>query len=80
MKHYIYAGNCEQDNMLLVILEARCQKCKTTKRILVDPNGYHRWINGMVIQRALPDLSREQREILISGYCGPCFDELFPND
>ncbi len=79
-KNYTYIGNCEQDGLLHVILEVRCTECKTTKRILVDPNGYHKWINGTLIQRALPDLPKDIRELLISGFCGSCFDKLFPLD
>lgn len=79
-KNYIYKGSCEQDGMLHVVLEARCTECKIIKQILVDPNGYHKWINGTLIQRALPDLSKENRELLISGFCGSCFDKLFPID
>ena len=79
-KNYTYVGNCESDDLLYVILEAHCIECKTTKRILVDPNGYHKWINGTLIQRALPDLPKDDRELLISGFCGACFDKLFPLD
>ena len=79
-KNYIYKGNCEQDGMLHVVLEARCTECKTTTLILVDPNGYHKWINGALIQSALPDLSKDKRELLIFGLCGSCFDKLFPLD
>jgi hypothetical protein len=32
---------------------------------------------GELIQRAMPDVSEDERELLISGVCGQCFDELF---
>jgi len=34
-------------------------------------------MNGMHIQNAFPYLDSGQREILISGICGPCFDKIF---
>jgi len=36
------------------------------------------WRNGALIQRAMPNLTADERELLISGYCGTCFDKLFP--
>ncbi len=35
------------------------------------------WVNGNKIQEVLPELSADQRELLISGTCGPCFDRMF---
>ena len=35
---------------------------------------------GELIQEALPELSADQRELLISGTCPKCWDELFPPD
>lgn len=78
-KHYKYAGTCEIDNGLTsVVLEATCSMCKKTKRIIVDPTGYHKWLNGTLIQNALPDVPSQDRELLISGICGSCFDNLDP--
>ena len=31
-----------------------------------------------LIQNAMPNLSADDRELLISGICGPCFDKMFP--
>ena len=35
------------------------------------------WENGELIQNAMPYLSADEREVLISGTCGPCFDRMF---
>lgn len=77
---YQYTGNTEIDNLTYVILEARCNVCKKTKRILADPIGFHKWINGTLIQQALPDLRSADRELLISGTCGDCFDKITEED
>ena len=35
---------------------------------------------GELIQNAMPYLSPDEREILISGICGRCFDEMYGED
>ena len=39
----------------------------------LDWKGNHR-----LIQHAMPDVSPDERELLISGTCGACFAELLP--
>jgi len=39
------------------------------------------WCEGKaLIQNALPQLNADQRELLISGICGSCFDALFKEE
>ena len=38
------------------------------------------WREGKHIQHAMPYLSADQRELLISGTCGDCCDEMFGGD
>lgn len=38
------------------------------------------WENGMLIQRAMPNLSDWEREFLISGSTQEEWDEIFPED
>lgn len=57
--------------------EVTCNMCKTTKVIVVPKDGYKRWISGECIQNAMPSVKAEDRELLISGICGKCFDSLF---
>jgi len=35
------------------------------------------WREGKYIQNAMPYLSADEREILVSGICGDCFDKMF---
>lgn len=44
----------------------------------VDEAEVRSWLSGTLIQKAMPDLSKEAREILISGQCDESFHELFP--
>ena len=55
-----------------------CDVCKRTYEIVVPVEGLEKWHNGALIQDALPTLSVDQRELLISGTCGKCFDKMFP--
>lgn len=38
------------------------------------------WKTGTLIQRAMPNLSADQRELLISHTCGKCWDRMFKVD
>ena len=43
----------------------------------VVQGDYEAWENGKLIQDVMPYLSADEREVLISGICGPCFDKMF---
>jgi hypothetical protein len=58
-------------------ISAKCSECQKTKVLEVPSEGLAAYQNGAFIQRALPMLSAGDRELLISGICGPCFDKLF---
>ena len=58
-------------------LWATCNRCKGQTEMMVDVNDYTLWENGTLIQDAMPYLSDAEREVLISGTCGSCFDEMF---
>jgi len=36
-----------------------------------------KWKNGELIQNVMPYLNEDERELLISGTCGKCFDKIF---
>lgn len=57
-----------------------CIECKVLHEIHVSEEGLRRWESGELIQRAMPSVSEADRELLISGICGKCFDELFAED
>ena len=56
----------------------RCIVCDDTFDIMVDPNDLNRWAEGELIQEALDYLNPDERELLLSGICGSCWDDLFP--
>jgi len=60
--------------------QATCNTCHTTKTFEVDEQAYCRWREGALIQHSFPDMMPDDRELLISGICGKCFDKMFEED
>ena len=54
-----------------------CRVCKNQVEMQVHIEDVTAWENGELIQNAMPYLSADEREVLISGTCGPCFYRLF---
>ena len=62
----------------MLVLEKTCEVCHTTYKIRVVESDYKLWQAGrMLIQDALPELTDDERELLLSGVCGTCFDRIF---
>lgn len=60
-----------------VTLGVRCHVCKQQHVVITTEPGYQRWIDGDYIQRAMPEVKPADRELLISGTCGECWDRMF---
>jgi len=55
-----------------------CNECNKGYDIPITEQQRDEWLSsGMLIQKAFPQLSEDQRELFISGMCGKCFDALF---
>lgn len=62
----------------IVVLTLRCPQCKNTKEIQVTDDQYDRLCDGDGhIQDILPDLSPDDREMFLSGFCSKCWDSMF---
>ena len=60
------------------VVEVTCVSCNTQHTILIPTDGYKRWVTGQAkIQDALPMLSEDDRELLMSNICPRCWDKLF---
>lgn len=57
-----------------------CLFCGTQHTIVVNQDDYNRWMKGEYAQDCFPYLTADERELLISGICGPCFDKSFAED
>lgn len=56
-----------------------CRSCKKQVDIEMSLEQLKELTHGVKnIQEIFPTHTPEQREILISGICGDCFDQLFP--
>ena len=65
---------------MTAVVAVPCRLCDTVHDLTVNVEGYVNWQAGEFIQDALPELSCDERELLISGTCSTCFDELFPSE
>ena len=61
-------------------LTAVCPFCKAVSFVTVDYDQYRDWLDGELIQNAMPNLSAVDREILISGICVECQKSIFDDE
>ena len=61
----------------MVEIGAGCTMCSQRFIIQASRTGYNAWKSGGLIQKVLSELSKEDRELLISGTCSACFEKLF---
>jgi hypothetical protein len=54
-----------------------CPDCKKVGRVEVEESDFYKWQKGELIQVAFPYLDSDQREMLMTGYCGPCWTKLW---
>lgn len=59
-------------------IEKVCPRCHKLQIIEVDASQYNDWMAGKNIQIAFPTLSADDREVLMSGICPKCWEEIFP--
>lgn len=53
---------------------SKCPFCqRNSEPVQVTAEAFHSWRNGMLIQRAFPELSPSQRELIKTGVCDDCF-------
>lgn len=58
-----------------------CPFCGVAHVITVRPDDYLAWrYDGISAQDAFPYLDREKREMIISGICPDCWDEMFGDE
>jgi len=68
------------DSVSDTVLAVQCSMCAADHVIFVKMHDYIEWKNGAgFIQDLMHYLSNGDRELLISGICGQCFDSMFPS-
>lgn len=63
-----------------ICVEVDCTCCEIGYLIGTTKSGYVAWLEGALIQDAMPDVSRALREMFISGTCPKCWDAMFNNE
>jgi hypothetical protein len=59
----------------------RCMLCGNgNEPMQLDVDKLHRWQNGELIQNVFPELSVDEREILITGTHPECWDRKFGDE
>lgn len=55
-------------------IKTSCKHCETPFTFVVNGDDFRAWKAGRAIQLSLPYLCSEQRELLLSQRCLPCFE------
>jgi hypothetical protein len=66
--------------MKKIAIEVRCPFCGHVSIIGVNEEDYITWSSDELAQNCFPYLDASEREILISGLCLKCQDEVFGSD
>ena len=57
-----------------------CPFCGHAHEVEVNEEDYFAWDDGELVQNAFPYLSADERELLISGICPNCWNNMFGNE
>ena len=57
-----------------------CIKCKSEHTVSLNAPDLFKYNQGIYIQEAFPYISEGMREMMMSGICDSCFQEIFPED
>lgn len=75
--HLDIVRHTERGDIDVAIIDATCIKCAWTRRFTIGEIELTQWIDGAHIQNVMPYLNADDRELMISGLCGSCFDRMF---
>lgn len=65
---------------MMMLIKTTCPICHCDTYLTVDAEEYARWQAGELIQVAMPGLDADEREMLISGICPICWDDMFSEE
>lgn len=66
--------------MQIEIVTKQCQVCRKSSVMTVDSDAYNRWKDGMLVQKAFPDMPAPEREMLITGTHPECWTKMFSSE
>lgn len=56
--------------------EVKCRLCGKIHEVIVNEEGFKKWVDGEPIEKALPQLTKAEHDLLKYNVCGPCFEQL----
>ena len=65
---------------MIVNRKYTCKFCGKEVTVQAEEEKFSRLDAGAHVQDVFPDLGVNYRELMISGICGECFDQIFEND
>lgn len=66
-----------------LVIDVTCPKCIVCgeqETITVLKKQFDAWRDGVYVQNAFPDLTADQRELLVTGTHSACWDAIAPED
>lgn len=64
----------------IILLQIKCPFCGTTSHLSVDAESYNKFKQGELVQQAFPNMSTYDRELLITGLCINCQNQMFKTE
>lgn len=65
--------------MSQITIKGICPRCQRDWEVTVDEANYQSFKKGDILaQEAFPELSPAERELLITGFCDDCWNDIFP--
>ena len=61
-------------------ISVECMGCESGHTVPITAEEEKRWLDGELLQRVIPAATPDERELLISGLCGQCFDATFGDE
>lgn len=84
IEKYAFRDNCcniaFQADKWQAQITGPCIQCGKTQTVTVPAESVLEFRRGGFAQDCFPGLPAAEREFLISGFCGECWDELFPTE
>ena len=68
------------EGKIKVTIKRTCPHCQKEATVKVSDAGYALWQKGVSIQKAFPELTPDQREILLTGLHPECWEDIFKEE
>lgn len=76
----MYVQNCVVTEIFdkpgLVQIDGLCPVCKEPWKLCLTQINLVKYMNGEKVQKCFPGLNDSDRELLVSGICKECYDEI----